>query len=496
MDTHILYDDKKDNLYILIYKLGKGACATVWFAIELFKFIENFKLKKLIIQYKALKIHNSEDYDEGLLEIKIKDILPKNDENSKYINYPLSHFIYNDDIVIVVYNVAIGSLYNLIKMYDNKLPEEFIKKIIPQASKSIEFLHKHNYIHTDIKPENFLLVGLTKFQNDIINFVKNYNLFSKFDIPKKTKINFNNISKLISNPIYKLIDDISIEFDIFDMLIDSDNTSESSNEESDDEESDDEESDDEENNEEINEEKNNEETNKETNEDNNEENNEKTDKSSSVETDISSYNSRRNEYFNKYDKFNIEKILKLENRDTNSEETQNAKLDDENMEFIKQYIENPTILLTDFGFIQEKSKISRTVQTRYYRSPEIILGEKYDEKIDLWALGCTFYELITGIIMINVEKSEYVEKYDKDLINIKLLIEKIEFKDYKNIKEMAKSSLRKDYIFNNDYTLKFFKNINYKNWKNDEIINTSDKYIINFIDNLLNINPKKRFFYY
>ena len=62
------------------------------------------------------------------------ELLPINEENSKYINYPTSYFIKNDDIVIVVYNVAIGSLYDVLKMYDKKLPIEFIKKIIFQLN--------------------------------------------------------------------------------------------------------------------------------------------------------------------------------------------------------------------------------------------------------------------------------------------------------------------------------------------------------------------------
>jgi serine/threonine protein kinase len=35
------------------------------------------------------------------------------------------------------------------------------------------------------------------------------------------------------------------------------------------------------------------------------------------------------------------------------------------------------------------------VVTRWYRAPEVILDEaKYDEGIDLWAVGCVFAELI------------------------------------------------------------------------------------------------------
>jgi serine/threonine protein kinase len=39
--------------------------------------------------------------------------------------------------------------------------------------------------------------------------------------------------------------------------------------------------------------------------------------------------------------------------------------------------------------------MSPNVTTRYYRAPEIIYGNKsYDEKIDIWGLGCTLAELV------------------------------------------------------------------------------------------------------
>jgi hypothetical protein len=33
MNSNILYNEKNDNLYLLIYKLGKGSYSTVWFCI-------------------------------------------------------------------------------------------------------------------------------------------------------------------------------------------------------------------------------------------------------------------------------------------------------------------------------------------------------------------------------------------------------------------------------------------------------------------------------
>ncbi|KAL3316317.1 hypothetical protein Ciccas_005035 [Cichlidogyrus casuarinus] len=36
------------------------------------------------------------------------------------------------------------------------------------------------------------------------------------------------------------------------------------------------------------------------------------------------------------------------------------------------------------------------IQSRFYRAPEIILGDRYGPPIDMWSLGCIIAELITG----------------------------------------------------------------------------------------------------
>ena len=36
------------------------------------------------------------------------------------------------------------------------------------------------------------------------------------------------------------------------------------------------------------------------------------------------------------------------------------------------------------------------VATRWYRSPELLLGVNYDNRVDIWALGCMLCEMIDG----------------------------------------------------------------------------------------------------
>ncbi|EEQ99046.1 srpk, putative, partial [Perkinsus marinus ATCC 50983] len=39
---------------------------------------------------------------------------------------------------------------------------------------------------------------------------------------------------------------------------------------------------------------------------------------------------------------------------------------------------------------------SSDIQTRQYRSPEVIVGAGYDSSADIWSFACMIFELVTG----------------------------------------------------------------------------------------------------
>ncbi|KAL3107514.1 hypothetical protein niasHT_014231 [Heterodera trifolii] len=56
-----------------------------------------------------------------------------------------------------------------------------------------------------------------------------------------------------------------------------------------------------------------------------------------------------------------------------------------------------TIKIIDFGSsCQYDSRIYHYIQSRFYRSPEVLLGISYDTQIDMWSLGCILVEMHTG----------------------------------------------------------------------------------------------------
>ncbi len=525
MDTNILYDSNKDTLYIKVYKLGEGSYAEVWCCVEIPRLLYLTRIKKPFdYKLRALKIHMDDSFDEGMLETKINDVLKLNGVKSDYINYPLDHFVFQEVHVIVVYDLAVGSLYDVLKKFNRKLDSKFVKKFIFPMSSAVKFVHDCGYIHTDIKPENYLLIGQTQLQKDILKWTQKYPLQDKIKkLNTMKKYDEEVFSDVITEPIYKYLKELSKKFELKDNIMDMDYNSESesssrsnSSSGSDSDsylEYDLEES----SNKNI-------QLNKlvlqEANIDKDIDINENDilscySDSSGYDTECSSYNSEPDEYITEYDIFHTKEILnylsektnkvleenklnegKLDEKSNNIEkdkEKDKEEFTEEQKELIK-YLENPIIRLTDFGLMEKSGTKNHTIQTRYYRAPEIVLGLDYDNTCDIWSLGSSLYELVIGKIMIDIEKDDDIEKFDRDLINIRLLIERMGKSNYNLIIDLIKTSPRKNYILNPDNTLRFYKTIKYNEWEKNFQININ-KYsldILNSIKIMLNINKSDR----
>lgn len=73
--------------------------------------------------------------------------------------------------------------------------------------------------------------------------------------------------------------------------------------------------------------------------------------------------------------------------------------------------------LCDFGsasYIND-NEITPYLVSRFYRSPEIILGIPYDYGIDMWSAACTIYELYTGRIMFSGKSNNQMLKFFMDV---------------------------------------------------------------------------------
>ncbi|CAM0955084.1 unnamed protein product [Alopecurus aequalis] len=130
--------------------------------------------------------------------------------------------------------------------------------------------------------------------------------------------------------------------------------------------------------------------------------------------------------------------------------------------------------------------LSLYVQSRSYRAPEIILGLPYDQKIDIWSLGCIFAELYTGEVLFPNESVSTI------LARIIGIIGPIDTKMLALGQETQK-------YFTEEYDLF------HKNEETDQLeylvpeksslrrhLRCSDSKFVDFLSCLLQINPKKR----
>lgn len=56
-----------------------------------------------------------------------------------------------------------------------------------------------------------------------------------------------------------------------------------------------------------------------------------------------------------------------------------------------------TMVVLDFGsalHLDDRRPVA--LQSRHFRAPEVLFRQNYDQAIDVWSLGCIFYEIITG----------------------------------------------------------------------------------------------------
>lgn len=87
------------------------------------------------------------------------------------------------------------------------------------------------------------------------------------------------------------------------------------------------------------------------------------------------------------------------------------------------------IKLADFGNANwVKKHFTDNIQTRQYRCPEIILGNRWGPTVDMWSVACIVYELLTGEFLFKPRFGETFSKEDDHLAQITELLGDIPMK--------------------------------------------------------------------
>jgi serine/threonine protein kinase len=74
--------------------------------------------------------------------------------------------------------------------------------------------------------------------------------------------------------------------------------------------------------------------------------------------------------------------------------------------------------------------LTHEVITLWYRPPEILLGGNYNYSVDIWSMGCTIYEMLTGEVLF---KGRSKEKQFIEIFKILGTPNEINWPEFKNL---------------------------------------------------------------
>lgn len=79
---------------------------------------------------------------------------------------------------------------------------------------------------------------------------------------------------------------------------------------------------------------------------------------------------------------------------------------------LEEFLSDPVIYISDLGSCintNDTSYYKKFCNTCYYTAPEILLKLNCNSKVDIWAIGCTLYELITGNVLFDPDEVKYMK---------------------------------------------------------------------------------------
>lgn len=141
-------------------------------------------------------------------------------------------------------------------------------------------------------------------------------------------------------------------------------------------------------------------------------------------------------------------------------------------------------VLSDFGnFCDINDSFEDDFGTRYYRAPEVILVNKCGYGVDIWALGCTFYEILTGEYLFDPKKKDFDTNHE----HLNMIIDRCGSIP----KKIIKKSPKKKMYFTKDLKLKKYskKYESLKEFFNKKFDNEN---IVNFLLECLKTNQNDR----
>lgn len=431
----VLIGDIYKNRYHVVSKLGWGYFSTVWLCwdSETNGFVA-MKVQKSASQYK----------DAAMDEIEILTILRNTeDANKNYVVQLVDFFEHqgpNGKHVCMVFEHLGENLLSLIRKHDFRgLPLPLVKTISRNILLGLQYIHSKNIINTDLKPENILMTAPSCTTK---NFIENFKPPSKTANPTENKLkNIDNLTKAQKKRLKK-------------KLKKSADATKSGNGNEDDS------GDESENNDNDNDTQSN--------------NNNNATVASEEQTNTGakiSYSTNPNAPL----KGGSKKLI------ASAEEKK----------YIQEQIELYGVKIVDFGnACWVEKQFTQDIQTRQYRSPEVIIGAGYSTSADIWSLACVIFELITGDYLFDPKSNRDYNRDEDHLAQAMELLGKIP-------KHVALSGKFSSALFTTKGELKNIKSLNF--WALEDVLmekyrlsEENAAFLASFLVPMLDFDPTRR----
>lgn len=102
----------------------------------------------------------------------------------------------------------------------------------------------------------------------------------------------------------------------------------------------------------------------------------------------------------------LDELIQSSDDSDNSDDESVYSSDKNKVTIDEKTVKNCDVSISDFGSCQKLNDLTDfDIQTRYYRSPELLIEYPYNENCDMWSVGCILYELLTGDVLFNPGKT-------------------------------------------------------------------------------------------
>lgn len=191
--------------YVLLDIIGSGGFASVWLVYN------NQKR-----QFYALKMQNPDDLEEGEKEVEV--LKKAKDSNCQHVIELIESFNWKydgDEYICMVLELLSCSLYTVINdYYPEGIPSKSIIPLLKQMAHAMKEVQGLGYLHTDIKPENFMLKGPNNKYQGLMDFFKNR--YDKLGKKKRNKVNVLKILDQYNETYSEVVPDLNESLKIID----------------------------------------------------------------------------------------------------------------------------------------------------------------------------------------------------------------------------------------------------------------------------------------